>query len=109
LVSYWALNGTAPSLAWNFGAPGSSVGQFNSPRGICLGHAAGAGGGTVFTNDLYVADAGNTRLVWLQRTGTGATWMSAVPLPDGGVPADCTVDHFGNVTVADSRNSRLVK
>jgi len=35
--------------------------------------------------------------------------MGAVTLPNGGVPLDCAVDNFGNVTVADSLNSRLVK
>ncbi len=98
-----------PVKQWTYGSAGSGTGQFRDPRGICAGHAIGANGTAAFTADFYVADAGNKRLVWLQRTTSGANWMGSVLLPNAGVPVDCTVDEFGNVTVADPYNSKLVK
>jgi flagellar hook capping protein FlgD len=113
-VSYWTarefMQEPATQKVWAYGGPGTSTGQFRAPKGICIGRAAGSdGAGSGYTRDFYIADGGNHRLVWFQRTSTGPTWMGAVALPNGGVPLDCTVDHFGNVTVADSLNSRLIK
>lgn len=110
-ISYWAIQGAYPSgnKLWSYGAPGSGTGQFKSPKGICVGHTAGPSGSSVYTADLYVADGGNGRLVWLRSGSTGPTWMGSVSLPSGGKPLSCSVDHFGNVTVADSLNSKLVK
>jgi flagellar hook assembly protein FlgD len=109
-VSYWRW--TPPSTAtfqWVYGSPGTGTGQFTTPRGVCVGHALSTAGGTVFTSDLYVADAGNHRLIWLRRGTSGATWQRAVTLDLGGVPADCSVDNFGNVYVVDEQNSRILK
>ncbi len=108
-ISWWQWTSGTPIKLWTYGAWGHSTGQFLGPKGICVGHSPGPDGGSRFTNDLYVADAGNRRLVWLQRITGTALWELAVTLPDSGIPADCTVDHFGNVTVADVRNSRLLK
>ncbi len=108
-VSYWHWNGV-PNLDWQYGARGTGVGQFTQPKGVCVGHALGANGGTVFTADFYVADAGNNRLVWLRRNENNTvTWVLSVTLAQSGVPVDCTVDHFGNVYVADQQNSRILK
>jgi hypothetical protein len=67
----------------------------------------GVSGGSTFTRDFYVADAGNRRLVWLRREDSGPTWIASVAIE--GVPSDCAVDHYGNVYVADRLNSRLLK
>ncbi len=109
VVSYWSVNSPHPTLLWSYGAFGAGQGQFNAPKGICVGHALGSDGGSVFTNNFYVADAGNRRVAWLQRTSNGAQWMGGAVLPDSGMPSDCTVDHFGNVYVTDAKNSRVVK
>jgi flagellar hook assembly protein FlgD len=109
-VSYYTGSGSTWSLRWTYGTGGSGSGQFMSPTGICVGRTQATGGGSVFTSYVYVADAGNGRLVRLWRNGTtGAVWSNAVSLPDGGVPSDCAVDHFGNVYVTDIRNHRLLK
>jgi len=112
-VSYWTIddyNYPSGNKLWAYGSIGNGTGQFEAPKGICVGHAPGANGGSTFTADFYVADGANHRLVWLQNDSpSGPTWMGAVTLPNGGVPLDCTVDHFGNVTVADSLNSQLIK
>ncbi len=110
VVSYWNwLMGIPPSLVWTYGSEGNGPGQFLGPRGICVGHDLGSDGGSVFSNEFYIADAGNKRLAWLERNSSGAVWRGSITLPDGGVPVDCTVDAFGNVYAADSANSRLVK
>jgi len=110
-VSYWFLweGNHAGDKLWSYGGAGSGTGQFNAPKGICVGHVLGPDGGSVYTYDFYVADGGNHRLVWLQRTDSGPTWKGSVTLPNGGTPLSCAVDHYGNVIVADSLNSKLVK
>jgi hypothetical protein len=110
-ISYWHWLSGVPYLFWQYGARGVGVGQFGRPTGVCAGHALGANGGTVFTTDFYVADAGTGRLIWLRRNdGTNqVTWMASATLDAGGAPIDCTVDHFGNVYVADEQNSRILK
>lgn len=111
VLSYWVRNfgGPNPGLAWTYGSRGSGTGQFLNPSGVCVGHSSGSDGGSVFTNEFYVADQGNKRVVWLERGTSGPTWKGSVTLPDSGVPVDCTVDHFGNVYVADVFNSRILK
>ena len=110
-ISYWTIQEQYPTgiKLWSYGSTGTGTDQFRTPKGICVGHTAGQTGGSLYTSDFYVADGGNGRLVWLQRNDTGVTWMGAVTLPNGGKPLSCAVDHFGNVTVADSLNSKLVK
>jgi len=109
-LAYWNVQ---PYLLanknWSYGSTGTGTGQFMSPKGICVGHALGPSGGSVYTTDFYVTDGGNGRLVWLRNGSSGPTWMGSVSLPNGGKPLSCAVDHFGNVTVADSLNSKLVK
>lgn len=111
-VSFWTWSGSGlPAKQWVYGTYGYGAGQFNGPNGICVGHAVGEGGGSVFTTTFYVADTWNKRVVQLQRLHPplAVAWVRSVALPDSGVPADCTVDHFGNVIIADARNSRLLK
>ena len=109
-VSYWVWNGSgAPVKQWVYRAYGTADGQFNGPSGLCAGHMAGSGGGSVFTAEFYIADTWNHRVVELRRMANGLSWKHSVTLPDNGVPSDCSVDHFGNVIVADSYNSRLLK
>jgi len=111
IVSWWRWDHTgAPTRQWSYGSAGNGSGQFLNPQGVCVGRELGAGGGSVSNYDFYVTDAGNRRVVRLQRLPNGgALWVTTVTLPDSGVPTDCTVDHFGNVTIADSKNSRLLK
>lgn len=111
-VSYWTWDGSGtPAKQWVTGSNGVGQGQFNGPSGICVGRAVGSSGGSVFTLDFYIADKWNKRIVQMQqaRPSFGPLWVRSVALPDAGEPSDCTVDHFGNIIVADSRNSRLLK
>lgn len=108
-LSYWRWFAPSFTLQWVYGAGGSGTGQFLRPSGVCVGRTLAANGGVRFTEDVYVADTGNRRLVWLRRGAAGPTWMRAMPLEQDGEPSDCTVDQFGNVIVADRKNNRLLK
>jgi len=103
-VSYWSR----PTLLWTYGTTGSGAGQFSRPSGICVGKNAATNGGTQFNAYVYVVDRGNRRLVWLSRGPSGPTWVNTVAL-SGWDPADCTVDHFGNVYIVDQANNHIHK
>lgn len=109
VVTYWVGSGGSWYGAWSYGAFGNETDEFWKPTAVCVGHAQAANGGSVFTSNFYVTDAAKRRIVWLGRLATGATWKGSAVLPDSGTPSDCTVDHFGNVYVTDSRNSRILK
>jgi hypothetical protein len=106
-VSYW-FAGDSPTLLWTYGSRGASAGQFWAPAAVCVGKAPSTNGGTGFTSVFYIVDRGNKRLVQLQRTGAGATWVGATSIA-GWDPTDCAVDHFGNVYIVESRRHRLQK
>ncbi len=103
-VSYW----DRPTLLWSYRTAGTGVGQFLRPSGICVGKTAAANGGTQFTDNVYVVDRGNRRIVWLKGGGRAPAWLGAGTLPDWD-PTDCAVDHFGNLYVVDQINHRLHK
>jgi flagellar hook assembly protein FlgD len=108
-VSYWDFsNRASPNLLWSYGTSGNGPGQFSRPSGICVGKTVGANGGTQFTTQFYVVDRGSRRVAWLTRGSNGATWSNSVSIADWD-PADCAVDHFGNVYVVDEANNRLHK
>ena len=110
-VEYWTnASGSTWTLSWRYGSQGSGTGQLFAPSAVCAGRTSASGSGAShFTTHFYVADAGNRRMVWLQRTGSGAIWKGERTLPDAGRPRDCATDHFGNVYVADDLNSRIIK
>jgi hypothetical protein len=103
-VTYW----DRPTLLWSYGTIGSGLGQFSRPSGVCVGKSAAANGGTQFTRNFYVVDRGNRRVVWLNRGDTGPTWMGSAALPTWD-PADCAVDFFGNLYIADEVGHRIHK
>lgn len=81
-----------------YGKPGSGEGEFMNPLGI----AATPDG------DVYVADAGNNRVVHLKYNADGSiTWKGAVG-SGFNHPSDVAVDSRGNVYVADEENNRVV-
>lgn len=109
-VSYWYPQLGQWYRAWSYGSHGSGIGEFDSPMAVCVGRTGSSvSGGSVFTANFYVVDSGNQRVVWLQRTSNGANWLRERALPEGWKPVDCTIDHFGNVYIADEQNSQLVK
>lgn len=105
-VSYYEAS-SQPTLIWTYGSPGSGVGQFSHPTGVCAGKTPATNGGTQFTSAFYVVDRGNSRVVRLDRSA-GPTWVGSISIA-GWEPVDCAVDFFGNVYVVDRMNSHLYK
>lgn len=107
-VSYWQLNTWPGSQVWSYGSVGSGVGQFLRPTGVCVGKTPGGSGGTQFTTIFYVVDRGNKRVVRLGRNGNSVIWGLTVTQPNWD-PADCAVDHFGQLYVTDAQGHRVFK
>jgi hypothetical protein len=117
-VAYFS--NTSPSTEWvhewTYGSSGSGNGQFSSPSGVCVGRsAASASGSSGFGTSFYIVDAGNRRVVRLERGPTSPAWTSDTAFipgstgqPHGWQPTSCTVDHFGTVYVVDQQNHQLV-
>jgi sugar lactone lactonase YvrE/uncharacterized RDD family membrane protein YckC len=67
----------------------------NSPSGVAVDHVG----------DLYVADAGNNRVV---RLAAGSSAQTVLPFVGLNRPSGVAVDSVGNVYVSDAGNNRLV-
>ncbi len=80
-----------------YGSSGSDSGQFNRPYGICCNPQG----------DVYVADAGNDRVVRLRYIKGGLHWVSVLN-SDLKSPHDVDLDSRGRVYVADTDNNRIV-
>ncbi len=78
-----------------------AAGQLNNPRGITQ-QADGT---------LYIADAGNHRIVVLTANGTQIRTIGSLGNGDGQLnePSGVAVDEDGNVYVADTWNGRIAK
>jgi DNA-binding beta-propeller fold protein YncE len=63
LIDEFNLATNPPTLQWQFGSYGSGVGQFNNPRDVGVDSAG----------DVFVADAGNSRIVKLNPDGSWNT------------------------------------
>lgn len=105
-VTLFAVHSGANEILYNiqfkrlarYGSAGSGEGQFAGPLGI----AVTAGG------DVYVADAGNNRVVHLKYNEDGSiTWKGTV---GSGFdhPTGVAVDSKGTIYVADEGNDRVV-
>ena len=81
-----------------YGELGSGVGQFLNPMGIAASRAG----------DVYVADAGNNRVVHLKYMKDGKMkWLGSVG--EGFYhPTDVALDSKGNIYIADEGNNRIV-
>lgn len=89
----------APQTA--LGARGSGDEEFQDPRGIAIAQRT--------EPVLYVADRGNDRIQYLRRGGSfDGRLTSGGGTPFSG-PEDVAVDSTGAVTVADTRNGRIVR
>lgn len=105
-VTLFAVHSGAAEIIYNvefkrlerYGTKGSGQGQFSQPLGI----AATPDG------DVYVADAGNNRVVHLRYNEDGGlTWLGTI---GSGFkhPTDVAVDSKGGIYVADEGNNRVV-
>jgi len=80
---------------------GSGPGQFNVPRGVAVDSAG----------NVYVADAGNSRVEKFTGTGAFITAWGSSGTGNGNFssPRGVAVDSAGNVYVADGNNNRVQK
>jgi flagellar hook assembly protein FlgD len=108
-VSYWNLNSDITTPLWTYGSVGSGIGQFLRPTGVCVAKTPGGSGGTQFTTVFFVVDRGNKRVVRLFRSGTNTVTWSSTYTHANWDPADCTVDHFGQLYVTDAQGHRILK
>jgi len=86
-----------------YGTYGSGTGQFRNPRSIAVGRTSG-----VNDNNIYVADAGNQRIVRLNDGASGITWVNSRAGNMVGYSSVAT-DWYGGVWVTDDFNHRIEK
>ena len=89
--------------AGSLGDLGSGPGRFAGPMALAVGHADGAG-----SDDVYVADAHNGRVVHLRDGGSGLQWAGEWR-HDLGVVTSLASDHWGNVYAAAPQSGDVVK
>lgn len=87
----------------------SMPGDFCRISAIVSGRDAFAPNAYSNTDDFYVADPGNGRVVWLRKDAVGETiyWMGEVPAGSGFI--DLEVDHFGHLWVLDRDAGTVTK
>ncbi len=102
-VRRYELTGTSARLAGAVGDLGSGNNRFAGPMAITTGHRDGA-----HSDEVYVSDAHNGRLVRLRDTGNGLAWEGSVPHAMGPVTSLDT-DHWGNVYAAAPQNGSVTK
>ncbi|MGB9722248.1 MAG: FlgD immunoglobulin-like domain containing protein, partial [bacterium] len=84
----------------SYGEYGSDIGQFKRPRGIAA-----------FWDNIYIADAGNNRIVWLEDKGDHFEWRGIRYLTEFHWPDlwDVEVDGGGYIYVVDRLNCHILK
>ncbi len=102
-VQRYTRDGDSWRLSSTLGGLGSGLGRFAGPMAITVGRTEGAS-----SDDVYVADAHNRRVVHLKDTGSGLTWEGSWN-HDLGVVTSLTADHWGNVYAAAPQSGDVVK
>jgi len=94
-------------LVISYGEYGSGGGQFQYPRAIINGRDWQTGKNN---KSLYVADAGNRRIVRLNNPDpTTIQWVDAYEAPQGSYLASLATDTYGNIWAADFTNGKILK
>jgi hypothetical protein len=97
------------TLGWdrNYGEYGSGEGQFLWPTSVCFGRDPLTG---YQTNDLYITDYGNRRLVriYINRP-EGVNWKATYQFPEGTELTSVDVDNKGLVYVVDRHHGKVYK
>lgn len=105
ILTLFAVNSGTGQILYNvkmtnlkvFGRIGSGPGEFRSPAGIAV-NAQG---------EVYVADAGNNRIVKLKYSQSQLKFDHIV-VESLGSPADIALDTRRNLYVTDTKNSRII-
>lgn len=93
-VMSFDLSDTGASLRASIGELGSGAGRFAGPMAIAVGRSNG-----VATDEVYVADSHNRRIVALSDAGDAFRWVREGRVDGDGVTS-LDVDHWGNVYAA---------
>ncbi|NIN01844.1 MAG: hypothetical protein GTO24_28215 [candidate division Zixibacteria bacterium] len=97
------------TLGWdrNYGEYGSGEGQFMWPTSVCFGRDPESG---YQTDDLYITDYGNRRLVriYINRP-EGVNWKATYQFPEGTELTSVDVDNKGLVYVVDRHYGKVYK
>ena len=97
-----------PYFGWdrNYGERGSGVGQFIWPSSVCFGRDPNWGWQT---NDLFICDNGNHRLVRIYIGAESTIWRSSYQFPNDVDLTSVEVDNKGLVYVLDRHNGKVYK
>lgn len=90
-------------LVSSIGELGSNVDHFAGPMAIAFGRRNGAN-----TEDIYVSDAHNSRVVRLRDAGESLEWVGAVS-HELGLVTSLDTDHWGNLYVTAPQVGKVVK
>ena len=102
-VRRYDLSGGNPQLTFAIGDLGSGSNRFAGPMSITVGHRDG-----VHSNDVYVADAHNGRIVRLVDNGSALVWSGEAPHGLGMI-SSLESDHWGNVYAAAPQVGTVAK
>ena len=92
-----------PQLSDRIGVLGSGDGAFAGPMALTVGRKAGA-----HTNDIYVSDAHNRRVVHLTDENGSLQWSRSLP-HELGMVSSLDTDHWGNVYAAAPQEGVVAK
>ena len=102
-VRRYVREGDTWRLTGGLGDLGSGPGRFAGPVALAVGHDAGAG-----SDDVYVADAHNGRVVHLRDSGGSLQWTGEWR-HELGIVTSLASDHWGNVYAAAPQKGDVVK
>lgn len=102
-VSKFEVSGNDLSLVSRLGGLGSGVGRFAGPLALAVGFAEGAG-----TEQVYVADSHNRRIVLLEDDGRSLQWISAVG-HDASSVTGLDVDQWGQLYSVSPQDGTVTK
>jgi hypothetical protein len=101
-VSLFALDGDRPAKLAEFGSRGSGEQEFLYPRALAVGRRGGAS-----VDEVFVADAGNHRLVRLEMRPGSFAWDAVLDLPMEATSVEA--DHHGNLLLSMRRDNSIWK
>ena len=101
-LALFAVDDDQPTKLTEFGHSGPGTGEFLSPRAVAVGRRDG-----VSTDEIFVTDSGNHRLVRLVLAGSSLRWDRALDLPMEATSVDA--DHYGNLLLTLRRENDVWK
>jgi hypothetical protein len=109
-IKRFTLDGVLRKTYGSFGCDGA-VGHFCRPTAVACGRDPFATEVGSNDNDIYVADDGNHRIVWLRKSSGSETisWIGALNYDEEARIVDLEVDNSGHIWAIDGTNGRIYK